>query len=185
MKIGVPKEIKIHEYRVGLVPAGVRELVDAAHAQATAKLPVELEHIVKERRRVDAAVRRRLARGEPVDGRSGGRPDGDDDPLGTFAREIGPALERLGAEIEKIFGTADREGRTGGQADGRTEGEARGADRPPADPSVRSEESLLERRDRLDRELRRGLEQLGVVVTGADVARAVGAAVGKRIEWTG
>ncbi len=31
MKIGVPKEIKIHEYRVGLVPAGVRELVDAGH----------------------------------------------------------------------------------------------------------------------------------------------------------
>ena len=31
MKIGVPKEIKIHEYRVGLVPAGVHELVDAGH----------------------------------------------------------------------------------------------------------------------------------------------------------
>ena len=31
MNIGVPKEIKIHEYRVGLVPAGVRELVDAEH----------------------------------------------------------------------------------------------------------------------------------------------------------
>jgi alanine dehydrogenase len=31
MKIGVPKEIKIHEYRVGLVPAGVRELVDSRH----------------------------------------------------------------------------------------------------------------------------------------------------------
>ena len=26
MRIGVPKEIKVHEYRVGLVPAGVREL---------------------------------------------------------------------------------------------------------------------------------------------------------------
>ncbi len=31
MKIGCPKEIKIHEYRVGLVPAGVRELVAAGH----------------------------------------------------------------------------------------------------------------------------------------------------------
>jgi alanine dehydrogenase len=31
MKIGVPKEIKIHEYRVGLVPAGVRELADSGH----------------------------------------------------------------------------------------------------------------------------------------------------------
>jgi alanine dehydrogenase len=31
MKIGVPKEVKVHEYRVGLVPAGVRELVDSGH----------------------------------------------------------------------------------------------------------------------------------------------------------
>jgi len=31
MKIGVPKEIKIHEYRVGMVPSGVRELIDAGH----------------------------------------------------------------------------------------------------------------------------------------------------------
>ena len=28
MLIGVPKEIKNHEYRVGLIPASVRELVD-------------------------------------------------------------------------------------------------------------------------------------------------------------
>jgi len=31
MRIGVPKEIKVHEYRVGLLPAGVRELVAAGH----------------------------------------------------------------------------------------------------------------------------------------------------------
>lgn len=31
MRIGVPKEIKVHEYRVGLVPASVRELVQAGH----------------------------------------------------------------------------------------------------------------------------------------------------------
>jgi len=31
MKIGVPKEIKVHEYRVGLVPASVRELIAAGH----------------------------------------------------------------------------------------------------------------------------------------------------------
>ncbi|MGE3967151.1 MAG: alanine dehydrogenase, partial [Dongiaceae bacterium] len=31
MLIGVPKEIKVHEYRVGLVPAGVRELVHNGH----------------------------------------------------------------------------------------------------------------------------------------------------------
>ncbi len=31
MKIGVPKEIKNHEYRVGMQPAGVRALVQAGH----------------------------------------------------------------------------------------------------------------------------------------------------------
>jgi alanine dehydrogenase len=31
MKIGVPKEIKVHEYRVGLVPAAVRELCASGH----------------------------------------------------------------------------------------------------------------------------------------------------------
>ncbi|WP_207540945.1 alanine dehydrogenase [Sabulicella rubraurantiaca] len=32
MLIGVPKEVKVHEYRVGLVPASVRELTTSGHA---------------------------------------------------------------------------------------------------------------------------------------------------------
>jgi alanine dehydrogenase len=31
MRIGVPKEIKNHEYRVGLTPHSVRELIQAGH----------------------------------------------------------------------------------------------------------------------------------------------------------
>jgi len=31
MRIGVPREIKVHEYRVGLTPASVRELVESGH----------------------------------------------------------------------------------------------------------------------------------------------------------
>ena len=31
MRIGVPKEIKTHEYRVGLTPGAVREYVAAGH----------------------------------------------------------------------------------------------------------------------------------------------------------
>ena len=31
MKIGVPKEIKIQEYRVGLTPGAVRELCQLGH----------------------------------------------------------------------------------------------------------------------------------------------------------
>ena len=31
MRIGVPREIKVHEYRVGLTPASVRELSQSGH----------------------------------------------------------------------------------------------------------------------------------------------------------
>ncbi|WP_395000958.1 hypothetical protein, partial [Sphingomonas sp.] len=31
MRVGVPKEIKNHEYRVGLTPGSVAELVAAGH----------------------------------------------------------------------------------------------------------------------------------------------------------
>src|SRR3954451_23052501 len=46
MRIGVPKEIKNHEYRVGLVPAGVRELVHDGHevlVQSTAGLGIGVD----------------------------------------------------------------------------------------------------------------------------------------------
>ena len=139
-----------------------------AHAQATATLTPELEHVLRERRRVDAAIRRQAVAGAP--GRGGTE---QPDPLESFAREIFPALERIGAEVERILG-----GGTGARTRGGTEG-------PRAPEPAPSAESLTERRDRLDREVRRGLEQLGLVVRGADVARAVGVAVGKRIEWVG
>jgi ATP-dependent Clp protease ATP-binding subunit ClpA len=159
-----------------------------AHAQATAALPAELERIVRERRRVDAAIRRRLARGEVLEGgttarggRNGaaaasGEAGGGGDAFEGFAREIGPVLERLGAEIEKLFG--------GSGAGDRDVGASESAATSPG-PGGPARESLPERRDRLDRELRRGLENLGIVVRGQDVARAVGVAVGKRIEWAG
>jgi ATP-dependent Clp protease ATP-binding subunit ClpC len=156
-----------------------------AHAHATAHLPPELEQIVKERRKVDTAIRRRLARGEPVDRPAPSEskaPGSDaDDAIEAFAREIGPALERIGAEIDRIFGNPDRAGAESPRA-------ARTAERPgekTAAPPQARPETLLQRRERLDGELRKGLEQMGVVVRGADVARAVGAAVGKRIEWAG
>jgi ATP-dependent Clp protease ATP-binding subunit ClpA len=163
-----------------------------AHAQAGAQLSPELERIVRERRHVDAAIRRRLARGERVgpaaasagSGRTEGAAaavepeEGESDPLEAFTREIGPALERLGAEIEKLFGGA------GADAPARERAEAEGAGPSRSGGGVSRGESLLERRDRLDRELRQGLASLGIVVRGQDVARAVGVAVGKRIEWT-
>jgi ATP-dependent Clp protease ATP-binding subunit ClpA len=139
-----------------------------AHAQATAQLPPELEHALRERRKVDAAIRKQAGTGAP-----GRRGTEQPDALEAFAREIFPALERIGAEVERILGGKSADAQTP-----RRPGTANGAQAAPA-------ESLTERRDRLDRELRRGLEHLGLVVTGADVARAVSVAVGKRIEWVG
>jgi ATP-dependent Clp protease ATP-binding subunit ClpA len=166
-----------------------------AHAQATAKLPPELERIVGERRRLDAAIRRRLARGEAPEGEREGEEArtpagaGAEDPIDAFAREIGPTLERIGAEIERIFGNPARRDRLderyGGRPDGAPSGPAGAgaAGTASGGGTVRPGETLLQRRQRLDRELRGGLEQLGVVVRGRDIARAVAAAVGKRIEW--
>jgi len=163
-----------------------------AHAQATATLPPELERIVRERRRVDAAIRRRLARGERVDG--GGASGGEvaagtaaadsEDALESFTREIGPALERLGAEIEKLFGGTGTDAPDHGRAEPQGTG-TQGHRSTDGGGTAPHRESLLERRDRLDGELREGLKRLGIVVRGQDVARAVGVAVGKRIEWTG
>jgi alanine dehydrogenase len=45
MLVGVPKEIKVHEYRVGLTPSSVRELVSHGHkvvVQASAGVAIGL-----------------------------------------------------------------------------------------------------------------------------------------------
>ena len=31
MRVGIPSEVKDHEYRVGMIPAGVHALVEAGH----------------------------------------------------------------------------------------------------------------------------------------------------------
>jgi alanine dehydrogenase len=46
MRIGIPKEIKDHEYRVAITPAGVRALVQAGHrvlVERNAGLAIGLE----------------------------------------------------------------------------------------------------------------------------------------------
>ncbi|HWO89186.1 MAG TPA: AAA family ATPase [Gemmatimonadales bacterium] len=149
-----------------------------AHAQASAQLPPDLERIVRERRRVDAAIRRRLARGEPLDGPDAVAATGPD-PIEIFQKEIWPALERLGREIDRVFGAKANEVSGGKVDEVKAANEVSEAKRE----ATGSGETLVQQRERLDRELRRGLEQLGIVVTGKDIARVVSVAVGKRIEW--
>jgi hypothetical protein len=80
------------------------------------------------------------------------------------AAEILPVLERLGQELEDLLG---------GRRAPRTEPAAAAPPRP----------TLAERRDELDRLLREELERQGIVVTGQDIARVVGSAVGREIQW--
>jgi len=138
-----------------------------AHAQATAHVSPELDRLIRERRKVDAMIRRGRTHEQPRQ-----------EPAEDLMAEIFPMLERIGSEIEKMLGG-------GGQ--GRT-GEVRGGRSAPS-PSPTSTDlhrpppTLAERRTELDELLRRELEHQGIVVSGQDVARVVGAAVGKGIEW--
>jgi len=90
--------------------------------------------------------------------------------------DLATVLQRFGEEIEQLLGGRPA-GRTAEPAPEQKE------DRPSGPPAVRP--SLEEQRVDLDRRLRAELERQGLVVTGKEVARVVGQAVGKGIEWAG
>jgi len=124
-----------------------------AHAQATARVSPELDRLIRERRKVDALVRK-----------GGGE---------TAAAEPTPDLA---AVLDQVV--ADFREMLGGQ------GAPEAAARQPASPAARPS-SPADRRDELDRLLRAELEAQGIVVTGTNVARVVGLAAGKDIQWAG
>src|SRR5256884_565275 len=64
-----------------------------AHAQATAAVSPELDRLIRERRKVDAMIRRGLTHETP-----------QSEPAEDLVAEIFPMLERIGAEIEKMLG---------------------------------------------------------------------------------
>jgi ATP-dependent Clp protease ATP-binding subunit ClpA len=136
-----------------------------AHAQATARVSPELDRLIRERRKVDALIRR-----------GGARETAGPGPAEDFVAEIFPMLERLGEEIEKMLG---------GQAGGRAGGRAKATEPATARPADRPTATLADQRAELDRLLRAELESQGIVVGGDEVARVVAMAVGKTIEWTG
>jgi ATP-dependent Clp protease ATP-binding subunit ClpA len=127
-----------------------------AHAQATARVSPELDRLIRERRRVEAMIRRGVTREAP-----------EQAPADDLVQEIFPMLERIGEEIERMLGGQGRQG---------TVKEGQGTELRP---------SLADQRSELDRLLRAELEHQGIVVSGQDVARVVAMAVGKGIEWTG
>jgi ATP-dependent Clp protease ATP-binding subunit ClpA len=137
-----------------------------AHAQATAAVSEELDRLIRERRKVDAMIRRGLTHERPAQ-----------EPAEDLMAEIVPMIERIGQEIEKMLGGTGRRGAAGSEG-----GKATDTAPPPANLS-RPAATLAARRAELDGLLRAELERQGIVVTGQAVARVVGAAVGKGIEW--
>jgi len=132
-----------------------------AHAQATAKVTPELDRLIRDRKKVEAAMRRGTAEEESA----------PEEPVPDLAT----VLQRFGEEIEQLLGGG--EGR-------RKPPKAEAAEPPPSSGDVRRP-PLEEQRDDLDRKLRAELERQGLVVTGKDIARVVGQAAGKGIEWAG
>jgi ATP-dependent Clp protease ATP-binding subunit ClpA len=127
-----------------------------AHAQATAQVSPELDRLIRERRKVEALLRRGLAEERPAD-----------QPM----PDLTTVLEQVVADFQEMLGG---------------EGRRTTADAPsPPSADVRRPPTLEERRAELDGLLRQELERQGIVVTGRDVARVVAAAVGKGIEWAG
>ena len=126
-----------------------------AHAQATAHVSPELDRLIRERRKVDAQLRRGLTR----------NPD-DPEPLPDLAA----VFDRIGKEIETLLGGPAR---------------TDAPEATPPTPPAKRPATLSERREELDRLLRAELEAQGVTVTGLEIARVVSVAVGKGIEWAG
>jgi ATP-dependent Clp protease ATP-binding subunit ClpA len=139
-----------------------------AHAQATAKVSPELDRLIRDRKKVESLLRRGEGRSEEA-----AQPD---EPMPDLAT----VLQRFGEEIEELLGGGEGRRRAANEAAAK-EAEASPS---PAAPR-RTSPPLEEQRTELDQRLRAELERQGIVVTGKEVARVVGVAVGKGIEWAG
>src|SRR3989441_9268511 len=156
------------------VPARARpdEAIDVldeacAHAQATAKVSPELDRLIRERRKVDAMIRRGLTHEHGAGGTSA-------EPAGDLATEIFAGLERIGQEIEKMLG---------GPAVGRTVAAA--PEQQTAHPPTRPSATLQERRAQPHELPPPELQRQGRLVPGRQGAPVVSTALGKGIEWAG
>jgi ATP-dependent Clp protease ATP-binding subunit ClpA len=130
-----------------------------AHAQATAHVSPELDKLIRDRKKVEAMIRRGLTEEQ------GSAPE---EPMPDLAT----VLQRFGEELNELLGG---EGRRKTPED----------EPPPSSGDLRRPSALEQQRAELDRRLRAELERQGMVVTGKEVARVVGVAVGKGIEWAG
>jgi ATP-dependent Clp protease ATP-binding subunit ClpA len=173
-----------------------------AHAHAVARYSPDAERLIRQLRALAAQEAR--AAGDPRETREARRParepdlddegatngdgpayDDEDDPLGRIARQGVAAMDRLGAELDAMFGLreppereADRPPPPGPAAE-----PAPGVARPrTAGAGARAARAAASRAE-LRAELRSRLAEEGVVVRGHDVARVVSLITGKHVTW--
>src|SRR3989442_729531 len=137
-----------------------------AHAQAEAHVSPELDKLIRDRKKVEALIRRGLTEDE------GTAPE---EPM----PDLPTVLQRVGEEIEER-----RVGKEGRRMAAK-EAAATQETTPPAAAASSRRPPLEDQRIDLDRRLRPELERQGLVGTGKEIARVVGQAVGKGIEWAG
>src|SRR5881396_729439 len=116
-----------------------------AHAQATARVSPELDKLIRDRKKVEALIRRGLTEEEGMT---------PEEPMPDLAT----VLQRFGEEINELLGG---EGRRKTPED----------EPPPTSGDLRRPSALEQQRAELDRRLRAELERQGMVVTGKEVAR--------------
>jgi ATP-dependent Clp protease ATP-binding subunit ClpA len=136
-----------------------------AHAQALCKYPPRAETLIRERVRMlrEAASRRAAS------DRSSSASGANDAEWQDMARNGMTALERFGAELEKMFAAPVVMGPAPAAAPPRPEPPTP----QPAPPTLGA----------LETELSRVLAEDGIVVRGHDVARVVGLMSGQTITW--
>src|SRR5437773_4485875 len=135
-----------------------------AHAQALCKYPPRAETLIRERVR-----RLREAMNAPRARTSSGNGAEEDEQWRDMARDGMSALERFGAELEKMFAAPVVAGPAPTAPPPRPEP----VSPPPAPPTL----------GQLETELSRVLAEEGIVVRGHDVARVVGLMSGQTITW--
>ena len=135
-----------------------------AHAQALCKYPPRAETLIRERvRMLREASTRRGARDRTNSSNA------EDAEWQEMARNGMTALERFGAELEKMFAAPVVAGPAPTAPPPRPEP----VSPPPAPPTL----------GQLETELSRVLAEEGIVVRGHDVARVVGLMSGQTITW--
>jgi ATP-dependent Clp protease ATP-binding subunit ClpA len=142
-----------------------------AHTQAVANYPPRAATLIRDRvRRLREAGSRRGGGARDGGQTSGGTGGPDDAQWQQMAKDSMTALERFGAELEKMFAAPA--------------GGGPGPAHPPPRPEPVVPEPVTSLGE-IETELAHVLAEEGIVVRGHDIARVVGLMSGRQLTWEG